>query len=107
VIDQFSLFGLKQGIAAWKGKPMPDPRVREDGPFAYIRHPLTSFLILAVWSHHVLSASRLEWNILVTLYSLIGVIFEERDMMKSSSAAEYADYRSRIPAFIPWRRARR
>lgn len=103
VIDQSSLFGLKHGIAAWKGTSLPKGGLTKRGPFGYIRHPLTSFLILAIWSHHILTASRLEWNLLLSAYSLIGVIFEERDLRKRFGE-EYLAYSREVPALIPWLR---
>lgn len=99
-IDQSTLFGLKHGIAAWKGTSLPAFELIRRGPFAYVRHPLTSFLIVAIWSHHVLTAGRLEWNILITAYSLIGVVFEERDIRKELGA-QYEQYCRSVPAFIP------
>lgn len=99
-IDQYTLFGLKHGIAAWKGTSLPDTGLSRRGPFGYIRHPLTSFLIIAIWSHHVLTASRLEWDLLMTAYSLIGVIFEERGLRKEFGE-QYEEYCLSVPPFIP------
>lgn len=99
-IDHSLLFGLKHGIAAWKGTTLADTGLQKRGPFAYIRHPLTTFLILAIWSHHTLNAGRLEWNLLFTAYSLIGVIFEERDLIKKLGE-QYRQYCREVPAFIP------
>lgn len=99
-IDQSLLFGLKHGIAAWKGTTLPDPGMQRKGPFAHIRHPLTTFLIVAIWSHHTLTGGRLEWNLLFMAYSLIGVIFEERDLI-NKFGEPYRRYCREVPAFIP------
>jgi methanethiol S-methyltransferase len=105
VLGLSTLFGLRQGIAAWKGTTLSEPGLNREGPFRLVRHPLTTLLILAVWSHHTLTASRLEWNLLLTAYSLIGVIFEERDLVKKYGE-EYLEYRRNVPAFIPSMRSR-
>lgn len=99
-IGHSTLFGLKQGIAAWKGASLPDHGLAIKAPFQTVRHPLTTLLIIAAWSHHELTAGRLEWNLLITAYSLLGVVFEERDLVKKYGA-EYLDYRRNVPAFIP------
>lgn len=99
-IGHSTLFGLKQGIAAWKGASVPDRGLASNGPFGTVRHPLSTLLIIATWSHHELTAGRLEWNLLVTAYSLLGVVFEERDLVKKYGA-EYLEYCRHVPAFIP------
>ncbi|HSP06473.1 MAG TPA: isoprenylcysteine carboxylmethyltransferase family protein [Acidobacteriota bacterium] len=99
-LGHFTLFGMTQGVAAWKGASLSDPPLNRNGPFRLVRHPLTTLLILAVWSHHALTASRLEWNLLLSAYSLIGVVFEERDLVKKYGD-EYLEYRRNVPAFIP------
>jgi len=40
----------------------------------------------------------------MTLYILVGVWLEERDLLRRFGAA-YVEYRQRVPALIPWRGA--
>jgi protein-S-isoprenylcysteine O-methyltransferase Ste14 len=100
VMDHPALFGLKQGRAASAGASFPEPPLNKSGLFRHIRHPLTSLLIIAIWSHPTLTASQLLLNLLITAYSLLGIVFEERDLVKKFGK-EYEDYRAETPAFIP------
>lgn len=99
-LDHASMFGLKQGYVLWKGKKMPSEELKTSGLFAHIRHPLTSLLILCLWAHESMTAGSLQWNLLFTAYSLIGTIFEERDLIRQYGQS-YLEYRKRVSAFVP------
>ncbi len=99
-LNHNSMFGLKQGYALWKKVELPDKGLQTSGLYGRIRHPLTSLLIIAMWSHESMTLSRLQWNALFTIYALLGTYFEERDLVKNFGQ-EYLDYRKRVPGFIP------
>jgi protein-S-isoprenylcysteine O-methyltransferase Ste14 len=99
-LNHNAMFGLKQGYALWKKIELPEEGLKTTGLYGRIRHPLTSLLIVTLWSHESMTASRLQWNILFTGYALLGTYFEERDLVKSFGQ-EYIDYRNQVPAFIP------
>ena len=71
------------------------------GLHRYVRHPLYSALFLCLWGlvHDPLSLATALWG---SLYTLIGTYFEERKLIALYGRA-YADYRSRVPAFLPWK----
>ncbi|HJZ12316.1 MAG TPA: isoprenylcysteine carboxylmethyltransferase family protein, partial [Acidobacteriota bacterium] len=94
------MFGLRQGYAAWKKTSLPESTLQENGIYGIVRHPLTSLLIVALWSHETLTAGRLMFNVLFTGYALIGTIFEERDLIKHFGE-DYRDYARRVPAYLP------
>jgi protein-S-isoprenylcysteine O-methyltransferase Ste14 len=99
-LNHNSMFGLKQGYALWKKTEISDKGLQTAGLYGRIRHPLTSLLILALWSHESMSMARLQWNILFTAYAILGTYFEERDLIKNFGQ-EYLNYRKHVPAFIP------
>lgn len=101
-----SMFGLAHGHAALKGLPLPQSSMKTDGMFGVIRHPLTSLLLVVLWTHNTLTVGRLEFNLLFSAYALIGTVFEENDLIKHFGDA-YLDYRKRVPAFIPFLRLHR
>jgi methanethiol S-methyltransferase len=99
-LNHNSMFGLTQGYVLLKGSEMPVEDLKTTGLFKYIRHPLTSLLIVALWAHESMTAGRLQWNLLFTAYALIGTFFEERDLIRKYGQS-YLEYRNGVPAFIP------
>lgn len=95
------MFGLKQGYAALKGEGLNQNGLVTSGIYGVIRHPLTTLLIISLWSHATMTASRALLNILFTAYSLAGTVFEERDLIKKHGD-EYRAYRKKVPAFLPF-----
>ena len=71
------------------------------GLHRYVRHPLYSALFLCLWglADDPLSLATAIWG---SLYTLIGTYFEERKLLALYGQA-YADYRSQVPAFFPWK----
>ena len=99
-LNHNSMFGLKQGYVLLKRSEMPVEDLKTTGLYKYVRHPLTSLLIITLWAHESMTAGRLQWNLLFTTYALIGTFFEERDLIRKYGQS-YLEYRNRVPAFIP------
>ena len=99
-LDHSAMFGLKQGYAAWKGTEMPASSLQTAGIYGIVRHPITTLLIIALWSHETLTGGRLLFNVLFTSYAILGTIFEERDLMKNYGDP-YREYCRRVPPFLP------
>jgi protein-S-isoprenylcysteine O-methyltransferase Ste14 len=99
-IDMFGLAAIRRNL---RGKPPPPPTpfvVR--GPYRWVRHPLYLFMIVLFWSNPVLTADRLLFNILWTIWVVIGTVLEERDLVDDFGAA-YRDYQQKVPMLIPRR----
>jgi protein-S-isoprenylcysteine O-methyltransferase Ste14 len=99
-LNHSQMFGLYHGYAAWKKLPLPDAKLETSGIYGVVRHPLTSLLIIALWSHESLTPGRLLFNGLFTAYALAGTIVEERSLIQEVGE-EYRKYREKVPAFIP------
>jgi protein-S-isoprenylcysteine O-methyltransferase Ste14 len=99
-LNHASMFGLKQGYRTWKRKEIKEEGLKTSGIYGVVRHPITSLLIVALWSHESLSAGRLLFNLLFTSYALVGTYLEERSLM-DAYGEEYKSYAGRVPAFIP------
>lgn len=99
-LDHGMMFGLKQGFSAWKKKDLPSTVFKTDGLYGIVRHPITSLLIVCLWSQATMTAGRLLLNVLFTVYAIIGTIFEERDLVRKYGPL-YTNYRNQVPAFVP------
>jgi len=91
-IDGLAFLGLrddKQGV---------DPFIIL-GIYRHIRHPMYSGAMLILLAMPEQSSNGLHFTLLVCLYFMIGARFEESRMLVSHP--DYADYRRRVPGFIP------
>jgi methanethiol S-methyltransferase len=100
-LNHSAMFGLKQGYLAWKGQELPPDQLQTNGLYGIVRHPLTSLLILCLWSHATMTAGRLTLNVLFTIYAIGGTVFEERDLIRKFGS-KYEAYRAQVPAFVPF-----
>jgi protein-S-isoprenylcysteine O-methyltransferase Ste14 len=89
------------GLAQISGDAGDDEPFRAGGLLAYVRHPLylAAVILLAALVRDLLS---LLTALFATVYILIGMRFEERALLRRFGA-EYARYRARVPALLPWR----
>lgn len=72
------------------------------GIHRYVRHPLYSGTFLFIWGLFLFvpHASLLISNCIITIYTLIGVRFEENKLVKEFGQS-YDEYKKRVPAIIP------
>lgn len=103
LIDHFELFGLRQGLTS----SAPKPVLRTPLLYRWVRHPLYFGQLLALWSAPTMSLGHLLFSALLTVYVLIGVRHEERDLVRVFGD-EYRRYQAAVPMLIPFpRRAAR
>lgn len=72
------------------------------GPYCWVRHPLYLAGILAIWFNLDIALDRLLFNLLFTIWMVVGTILEERDLVAAHEEA-YRSYQSKVPILIPWR----
>ena len=70
------------------------------GLYRLVRHPLYTCAMLILWASPSLSWNRLAFNLGVSLYLIIGSIFEEQKLL-DEFGGDYQAYRRRTPAFLP------
>jgi len=99
-IDHFELFGLHQIWRHLKKSPPPTPEFTEKGFYRFVRHPIQSGTMIGLWATPSMSTGHLLFALTFTLYILIGLHYEEKDLLKTLGEA-YADYRRRIPMLFP------
>lgn len=102
-LGSFDTFGINPILDYLRGtKPASPIPFTIRGPYRWVRHPLYFFSILMIWSCPNLSLDRLLFNVLWTIWIIIGTILEERGLA-SFFSKEYIDYQKEVPMLIPYR----
>ena len=100
LISHSDLFGLRQAWLHARRVTYSPPPFTERSMYRHIRHPLMAGFLLVFWSAPTMTAGHLLFAATATGYILIGIAFEEHDLLQSLGGT-YAAYRARVPALIP------
>lgn len=100
MIDHFELSGLRQAFSALRGAELPDQSFRTPLLYKVVRHPIMLGLLLAFWATPDMTAGHLLFATMSTAYILVGVQFEERDLI-AEFGATYQRYRQQVPMLLP------
>lgn len=100
LIDHFDLFGLRQVYLYLRGKSYVQPRFVERSLYKVIRHPLMTGVLLGIWATPTMTVGHFVFALGLTAYIALGVIFEERDLLKAHGDS-YERYRRRTRKFLP------
>lgn len=100
LINHFELFGLRQGFAHMRGHKLPEPLFRTPFFYRHVRHPIYLGFLLAFWSTPMMTLGHLLFAVGMTIYILIGIGYEERDLT-AMFGEQYAAYRKRVGKLIP------
>jgi len=100
VINHFELFGLWQVYAHARGKNSPPPKFEVRSIYRLVRHPIYLGFILAFWSTPAMTVGHLFFAIATTGYILVGIYFEERDLV-ASFGDQYRRYRGQVRMLLP------
>jgi methanethiol S-methyltransferase len=99
-IDHFELFGLKQAWQSLSGRAAPTPAFRTPLFYRHVRHPIYLGFLLGFWGTPVMSAGHLLFAAVTSAYILIGIRFEERDLL-AQFGQRYRSYRQQVGMLLP------
>jgi protein-S-isoprenylcysteine O-methyltransferase Ste14 len=100
MINHFDLFGLRQVYLRMRGQEYTPLHFTQRAFYKFVRHPIMLGFVIAFWSAPHMSVGHLVFSIATTGYILVGIFFEERDLMRYH-AVEYGAYRARVPMLFP------
>jgi protein-S-isoprenylcysteine O-methyltransferase Ste14 len=100
LINSGHFFGVQQMKDFSLNRPQTSPEFQTPGLYQYVRHPLMLGFLIAFWAAPHMSLGRLLFSSVITLYILIAVQLEERDLIRKFGD-RYRRYRDKVPGLIP------
>lgn len=104
LLDHFELFGLRQAWCAFRGgEDCSEPAFCTPAAYRFVRHPIYTGWLVVMWATPVMTVTHLVLAIGMTLYVVVGIRLEERDL--AEQLPYYEQYRRKVPMLLPsWSR---
>ncbi len=100
MINHFDLFGLRQVYLSLRNHEYNDLGFRTPFFYRFLRHPIMLGFIIAFWATPEMTVGHLLFAIATTIYILIAIQLEERDLVRHFGQ-QYQQYRRKTPMLIP------
>ena len=81
----------------------PPPQFNTIGFYKYVRHPLMVGWLVAFWSTPDMTVGHLVFALGNTVYILIAIQIEEKDLVRFHGEA-YESYRRQVAMLVPFRK---
>ena len=99
-IDYAQFLGIRTLLRSMRGQAPKAPGFSAKGPYAHCRHPMYSFLLVALWVGPMMTLGRLEFAALASLYLFTGTLLEEHNLRQELGDV-YDVYAANVPMWIP------
>ncbi len=100
MINHFDLFGLRQVYLNLRNREQTELGFRTPFFYKFLRHPIMLGFIIAFWAAPTMTIGHLLFTIATTVYILIAIQLEERDLVRHFGEP-YRNYRRNTPMLIP------
>ena len=101
-LGSFDALGIKRIQRLLRNRETRELPLTAKGAYRWVRHPLYFFSLLMIWSCPVLTADRLIFNILWSLWIVVATMLEEQDLIHDFGD-QYRTYQTQVPMIIPYR----
>jgi protein-S-isoprenylcysteine O-methyltransferase Ste14 len=102
-LGSFDTFGIEPIRAHIRGTELRTMPLAIRGPYRWVRHPLYSLFLVLLWACPDVTADRLLFNTLFTVWIVLGSVLEERDLVRQFGEP-YRGYQRQVPMLLPWKR---
>jgi len=104
MLSHFDLLGLRQVYRRMRNRPLSNPEeetLHTPALYKIVRHPIMLGFLIAFWATPTMSVGHLLFAVVVTVYTLLALILEERDLV-AAMGSSYVEYRKRVPMLVPF-----
>lgn len=101
-LDAFDALGVNVLIDQTGGSTDNTRPITARGPYRWSRHPIYLLVIVIIWACPVLTLDRLIFNVLWSIWIIIGTFLEDRDLHRKFGD-RYREYSRRVSMLIPYR----
>ena len=99
-INHFDFLGVRQGYLYLRGQDYYRPKFVKSFLYRWVRHPMHTATIIFFFATPRLTLGHLILALGMTIYALVGIHYEERDLERSLGD-DFRAYRQKTPSLLP------